>query len=133
MTKNTIVSGLELQGTGPPAEARDVVVYNLRIYLNRGDELLLDETQAVQQPAGGGVETVDGRPLFNHRLTLGKRQVIAGEERALIGMKPGGFRRARVSPHLVYGKGGFPALVRANVVLSIDLWMHAVRQSPGPS
>ena len=38
------------------AESGDVVVYNLRIYLNRGEELLINEAQAGQGLPEGSVD-----------------------------------------------------------------------------
>jgi peptidylprolyl isomerase len=125
-----IISGLELiedrPGTGPPAEMGDTVVYNLRIYLNRGDEVLVNEVQAEQSFPEATVESFDGRPLVRHRLTLGKRKAIAGVEKTLAGMMAGGYRRVRVSPHLAYGQSGVPGLIPGNAVLLIELWMLEV-------
>lgn len=124
------ISGLQLiedlPGTGPPAEVGDAVVYNLRIHLNRGDEVLMNELQAEQLLPEATVEYVDGRPLISHRLTLGKREAIAGVEKALAGMKAGGYRRVRVSPHLGYGERGVPGSIPAHAVLLIELWMREV-------
>jgi peptidylprolyl isomerase len=125
-----IISGLELiedlPGTGPPAQMGDTVVYNLRIHLNRGYEVPLNEMQAEQPLPEGTVEFIDGRPLVKHRLTLGKRKVIAGVEKSLADMMAGGYRRVRVSPHLAYGESGVPGLIPGNAVLLIELWMREV-------
>lgn len=128
-----MLSGLELieerPGTGPAAESGDVVVYNLRIYLNRGEELLINEAQVGQGLTEGSAEFIDGRPLLMRRLRLGKREAIAGVEKALIGMRAGGYRRLRVSPHLAYGVNGIAGLIPANAVLTVELWLRNVSRS----
>jgi FKBP-type peptidyl-prolyl cis-trans isomerase len=60
----------------------------------------------------------------NHQATLGKRQTIAGIEHSLVGMKPGGYRKVRVSPHLAYRDQGLTDLIPPNAVLIIELWLR---------
>ncbi len=40
--------------------------------------------------------------LVDRTIVLGSRQAIAGIEQALIGVKAGGYRKVRISPHLAY-------------------------------
>ena len=56
----------------------------------------------------------------------GKHQVIAGIEKAIVGMRVGGFRKVRVSPHLAYGSRGMPGLVPPDAVLNISIWLREV-------
>ena len=63
--------------------------------------------------------------------TLGRREVIAGLESGVEGMRTGGRRRIRVSPHLGYGALGVPAVVPANAVLSFDVELLAVEEDQG--
>ena len=111
----------EREGNGPAAKKGDRVVYNLRIYLNKGGEVLLNERQAELLPE----ETSEQR-LIDHAITLGRRQAIAGVEYSLIGMKPGGYRRVRVSPHLAYRDRGLTGLIPADAVLLVELWLREV-------
>jgi hypothetical protein len=64
--------------------------------------------------------------LINHAITLGMRQAIAGIEHSLAGMKPGGYRKVRVSPHLAYRDQGLTNLIPSNAVLIIELWLREV-------
>lgn len=100
-----LASGLELleeqDGAGRAAKTGDTVEFKCRVILNRGDEV----------NAG----------LRAQRTVLGKRQVIAGVEKALIGMRVGGTRRVRVSPHLAYGDKGVEGIVPAKAVLGITV------------
>ena len=122
-------SGIELlderEGTGRPAAKGDRIVYNLKIFLNKGDEVALNQRQAEHLP-GGMIRTQNGYRFVDHQTTLGKRQAIAGIEHSLAGMKPGGYRKVRVSPHLAYRDQGLTDLVPPNAVLIIELWLREV-------
>jgi FKBP-type peptidyl-prolyl cis-trans isomerase len=124
-----LTSGLELvadvPGEGEPAKKGDRVVYNLRMFLNRGEEVLLNESQASILPPEA-VRIVDGRPLVDHTVILGRRETIAGVEKSLSGMRRGGYRKVRAGPHLCYRERGLPGLIPANAVLEIELWVRQV-------
>jgi FKBP-type peptidyl-prolyl cis-trans isomerase (trigger factor) len=115
----------EGEGTGEPAKKGDRVVYNLKMFLNQGDEVSLNERQAEHLPASM-IRTVAGDLFVDHRTTLGSREAIAGVEYSLIGMKKGGYRKVRVSPHLAFRDKGLPGLVSANAVLVVELWLRDV-------
>jgi FKBP-type peptidyl-prolyl cis-trans isomerase len=67
------------------------------------------------------VRVVDGVSLIDHRIMLGRRQAIAGVEHALIGMKVGGYRKIRISPHLAYRDQGIPDLIPPDAVLLVEI------------
>ena len=115
----------EGEGTGEPTRKGDRVVYNLKMFLNQGDEVSLNERQAEHLPANM-IRTVAGDLFVDHRITLGSREAFAGVEYALIGMKKGGYRKVRVSPHLAFRDKGLPGLVLANAVLVVELWLRDV-------
>lgn len=119
----------EAEGAGPEAARGDSVVYNLRIFLNRGDEVPLNERQS-QDVAPDALRWVDGRPLVDHTTTLGKRNAVAAVEYSLLGMRAGGYRKVRVSPHLAYGKTGVPGLIPSDALLVLEIWLRSVG---GPS
>jgi FKBP-type peptidyl-prolyl cis-trans isomerase len=122
-------SGLEMlddhAGAGRAAERGDRVVYNVRIFLNRGDEVRLNETQAQALPQHM-LRQDDGRVFVDHTIVLGSREAVAGIERALTGMKRGGYRKVRVGPHLAYREKGIPGLIPPNAVLVVEIWMREV-------
>jgi FKBP-type peptidyl-prolyl cis-trans isomerase len=115
----------EGEGTGEPTRKGDRVIYNLKMFLNQGDEIPLNERQAEHLPAEM-VRIMNGTRLVDHRTTLGSREAIAGVEYSLIGMKKGGYRKVRVSPHLAFRDKGLPDLVPANAVLVVELWLRDV-------
>jgi FKBP-type peptidyl-prolyl cis-trans isomerase len=122
-------SGIKLlddrEGSGEPAKKGDKVIYNVRIHLNKGDEVPLNERQAEFLPAST-LRPENGRRLVDHKLILGKRRAIAGVEYALIGMKTGGYRKVRLSPHLAYRDEGLTDLIPPNAILKVELWLRQI-------
>ena len=115
----------ERAGTGEPVKHGDRVVYNLKIYLNKGDEVPLNQRQT-EYLSDKMIRNVDGDRLVDHQLLLGSREAIAGVEYTLLGMKAGGYRKVRVSPHLAYREEGLGELIPAHTVLIIELWLREV-------
>jgi FKBP-type peptidyl-prolyl cis-trans isomerase (trigger factor) len=110
---------------GTPAKKGDRVVYNSRLFLNKGDEVLLNVKQVEYLPKDmirveGGVTFVD------HKTLLGSRQTISGVERVLMGMKVGGYRKVRISPHLAYRDKGIPDLIPPDAVLICEIWLRDI-------
>ena len=122
-------SGLEIledrMGTGPAASKGDYVTYNVRIFLNRGDEVHLNEAQ-VQDMPDERVRHENGKVLIDHVTRLGTRQAIAGIEKALFGMQAGAHRKVRISPHLAYGAKGIPGFIPGDAVLNVHIWVRDV-------
>ncbi|MGZ9189190.1 MAG: FKBP-type peptidyl-prolyl cis-trans isomerase [Nitrospira sp.] len=130
------ISGLTLleerEGEGRAAQRGSRVAYNTRIFLNRGDEVPLNERQAANLPpemvrVEGGVTWID------HTIVLGRRQAIAGIEQALIGMKVGGYRKVRIGPHLAYRDEGVADLIPPDAVLIVELWLRESLYDEKPS
>ena len=123
-------AGLEIlenhEGSGTMAEKGHTITYNVRIFLNQGDEVPLNEIQAKSGALDDRIRRENDQILIDHITILGKRRVIAGVEKALVGMRAGGFRKVRVSPHLAYRDHGIPGLIPANAVLNISIWLREV-------
>jgi len=123
------LSGLKLlaerEGEGKPAQRGDRVVYNTRIFLNRGEEVPLNEIQARHLPAKL-VRVAEETTFIDHTIILGRRQAMAGVEHALLGMKVGGYRKVRVSPHLAYHDKGIPDLIPPDAVLICEIWLREI-------
>ncbi len=120
-------SGIKLldqkAGSGPAAKKGDWVIYNLKIFLNKGEEVPLNQRQAEYLP-GPMLRAVDDDRFVDHTTVLGSREAIAGVEYSLMGMKKGGYRKVRLSPHLAYREEGLDGLVPANAVLIVELWLR---------
>jgi FKBP-type peptidyl-prolyl cis-trans isomerase len=115
----------EREGEGRAAQKGDRVVYNTRFFLNRGDEVPLNSLQAKSLPQEM-IRIEDGVSLIDHRIALGRRQAIAGVEQPLIGMKVGGYRKVRISPHLAYRDKGIPDLIPPDAVLVVEIWLRKI-------
>jgi FKBP-type peptidyl-prolyl cis-trans isomerase len=115
----------ERPGDGAPAKKGDRLVYNLKIFLNKGDEVPLNQRQAEYLPAKM-IRAVDGYRFVDHSLTLGSREAMAGVEYSLVGMKAGGYRKLRISPHLAYGNEGLADLIPAGAVLIVEIWLREI-------
>lgn len=122
------LSGLKIlderEGEGQPAQKGDRVIYNCRIFLNKGDEVMLNAKQVGQLPKDM-IRVVEGERFVDHKTVLGSRQTIAGVEHALMGMKAGGYRKVRISPHLAYRETGIPDLIPPGAVLVMEIWLRA--------
>jgi FKBP-type peptidyl-prolyl cis-trans isomerase len=123
------LSGLKLleerEGEGMPANKGDRVMFNIRLFLNKGDEVSLNETQAQYLPKEM-IRVVDGEPLIDHTIVLGRREAMAGVEHALMDMKVGGYRKVRISPHLAYRDKGIPDLIPPDAVLICEIWLRDI-------
>lgn len=106
-----MVSGLkvieETEGTGATAQKGDTLTFDCAAFLNKGS--LVHERRT-------------------ERLVLGSRRAIAGIEYALAGMREGGYRRIRISPHLAYGDAGVDGKVPPQAVLVYELWLKSVEK-----
>lgn len=129
----TRISGIRLleerEGEGRPAQKGDRVVYNTRLFLNQGDEVPLNAKQAPHLPQEM-IRVEGGDTFIDHSTVLGSRQAIAGVEHALMGMKMGGYRKVRISPHLAYREKGIPDLIPPEAVLICEIWLRHI--VPGP-
>jgi hypothetical protein len=76
-------------GIGRGAEPGTVAVIKYQGFLNRGDR----------------VASSDDQPGGEYRFEVGRRDPTAMLESSVIGMREGGTREARVSPHLAYREG----------------------------
>ncbi len=121
------LSGLKIlderEGEGQPAQKGDRVIYNCRIFLNKGDEVMLNAKQA-DHLSKDMIRVVDGERFVDRKTVLGSRQTIAGVEHALMGMKGGGYRKVRIGPHLAYREKGIPDLIPPGAVLVVEVWLR---------
>lgn len=105
------VSGLklieEIEGTGQPAAKGDRIEFESQGFLSHGDRI---------------------QDRFSTTTTLGHRQLIPGIEYGLEGMREGGYRKIRISPHLAYRDEGVVDRIPPNAVLIYELWLTKVEK-----
>ena len=99
MPKGVKIEELKI-GKGRIATRNDSVRIRCDCFLSRGD--------VVER----GVEST---------IDLSFRRTIAGLRYGVEGMREGGRRKIRVSPHLAYGEAGITALIPPNAVLIFDI------------
>lgn len=125
-----LCKGIELlnEQVGSGAEAIDGarVLFNARFFLRRGEEVLPCPVAAGESGFPTAHRFVDGAELVDFETVLGSRQVIAGVERALRGMRVDGYREVLVAPHLAYGLTGLADRIPPSAMLRIQLWLRRV-------
>ena len=96
----------ETQGTGEPIKKGDTVKVRLNGWLNQG--------QQIQE---------------NHlcEIAVGGRELILGIDYSIEGMRKGGKRRVKISPHLGYRETGVKNLVPPNAVLVYEIEVLEVK------
>lgn len=90
----------ETVGAGLAIKKGDKVTVRLNGWLNRGETIQRD---------------------YVGDIVIGNHGVIAGIEYALIGMRPGGRRTVRISPHLGYKAAGIAGPIPADAVLVYEI------------
>jgi FKBP-type peptidyl-prolyl cis-trans isomerase len=98
-----------VEGVGPPASRGAEVQIRYTLQLNRGETLAADT-------------------LCTFR--VGKRQVVAGLDYGVEGMKVGGTRLIRVGPHLAYRSNGVPGRIPPDALLVFTVLLLSVQRPP---
>lgn len=93
-------------GDGAEAVKGSLVSVRCRYYLNRGQPLRMDNDLT--------------------SFKIGRRQVIAGLEKGVVGMRVGGTRQLRISPHLAYGESGIAGLIPPLAVLICEVELVSI-------
>ena len=110
-------------GTGAPVERQHVYQVILKMWLNRGEPIRW------QQPWG----MIDRARLEDEGATLitdlriDRENLFAGLFQGIDGMRIGGRRKLRISPHLAYGDTGIPGRVPAGAVIIAEIEFIAER------
>jgi FKBP-type peptidyl-prolyl cis-trans isomerase len=97
----------ETKGTGEPIKKGDTVKVRLNGWLSQG--------QQIQE---------------NHlcQVVVGSRGVIPGIDYSIEGMRRGGRRKVKISPHLGYREAGVENLIPSNAVLVYEIEILEVKQ-----
>ena len=90
----------ETEGTGTKACIGDCVKVILNGWLNKGEVIQNNLTYDV---------------------VLGARNIIPGIEYSIEGMRVGGKRKVKISPHLGYGEKGVPSKIPATAILVYEI------------
>ena len=88
-------------GSGRVAEPGTFAVIKYQGFLNRGDK----------------VASSDDQPGGEYRFQVGRRDPTVMLESSVVGMREGGTREARISPHLAYREGTSDGRIPPNAVI----------------
>jgi FKBP-type peptidyl-prolyl cis-trans isomerase len=102
-------------GIGRGAEPGTFAVIKYQGFLNRGDR----------------VASSDDQPGGEYRFEVGRRDPTAMLESSVIGMREGGIREARVSPHLAYREGTGEGRIPPNAVIRWHIELVRVEDGQG--
>ena len=104
-------------GSGAPIERGRVYRLRLNLWLNNGDPLRWE------QPCGyidrARLED-DGATLITD-LRIDRENLFAGLFQGIEGMRLGGRRKLKISPHLAYAEAGVPPRVPPNAVIVAEI------------
>lgn len=96
----------DLPGDGTVVQQGELVTFELQISLSRGEVI---------------------HPRQRTTVRVGDRHVFPGLNKSLVGMRRGGYRKTRVSPHLAYGAQGIAGKIPPDAVLICELWLRNSR------
>lgn len=104
-------------GSGAPVARQRVYRVRLRLWLNNGDAIVWDQPFGLVDRAR--LED-DGATVVTD-LRIDRENLFAGLFQGIDGMRVGGRRRLKVSPHLAYGERGIPGRVPPNAVIVAEI------------
>jgi FKBP-type peptidyl-prolyl cis-trans isomerase len=99
----------ETQGTGEPIKKGDTVKVRLNGSLNQG--------QPIQEN-------------YLAEVIIGSREIIPGIDYSIEGMRRGGRRKVKISPHLGYRQAGVEERIPPNAVLVYEIEVLEVKHGP---
>ncbi len=104
-------------GSGAPVERGRIYRLRLNLWLNNGDPLRW------QEPCGfidrARLED-DGATLITD-LRIDRESLFAGLYQGIEGMRIGGRRKLKISPHLAYGEQGLPSGIPPNALIVAEI------------
>jgi FKBP-type peptidyl-prolyl cis-trans isomerase len=98
----------ETDGAGDPVRKGDTVKIRLNGWLNRGEQI---------------------QENCLNEIVVGNRELIAGIEYSIEGMRQGGKRKVKISPHLGYHKISVQNLIPPNAVLIYEIELLEIKRS----
>lgn len=104
-------------GRGEPVERQRVYRVRLKLWLNNGDPVIWERPFGLVDRAlledGGATVVTD--------LRIDRENLFAGLFQGIDGMRVGGRRKLKISPHLAYGERGIAGRVPPNAVVVAEI------------
>ncbi len=104
-------------GDGAPVERQHVYQVRLKMWLNKGEPIRWEHPWGLVDRAR--LED-DGATLFTD-LRIDRENLFAGLFQGIEGMRIGGARKLKISPHLAYGETGIPGKVPAQALIIAEI------------
>jgi hypothetical protein len=126
--KVNIKSGIRLlddvEGDGALVQRQQVYQMQIRMWLNQGQPI-------VWQRPWGMIDRArledEGKTLITD-LRVDRENLFNGLFYGIQGMRVGGSRKLKISPHLAYGERGIEGLIPANAVVIVEVTVLGLRQ-----
>ena len=118
----------DVPGTGAEIERRRIYQVRLNLWLNQGEPIRWDQPWGLLERARLEDE---GATLITD-LRIDRENLFAGLFQGIEGMRIGGRRKLKISPHLAYGEKGIPGKIPAQAVIIAEIefieeWKRANR------
>ena len=107
----------DVPGAGPAVERRHNYRIRLRMWLSKGDPVRWPTPWG---PVGRAALEDDGHTLVTE-VRLDRRSLVNGLFYGMEGMRIGGVRRLKISPHLAYAERGVPGIIPPHAVLVAEI------------
>ncbi|MEH6473584.1 MAG: FKBP-type peptidyl-prolyl cis-trans isomerase [Halopseudomonas sp.] len=104
-------------GSGLKIERQHTYLVRLKLWLNQGEPVKWTSPSGLVDRAR--LED-DGETQISD-LRIDRESLINGLFYGVDGMRIGGRRKLKISPHLAYGKNGIPGLIPADAVIIAEL------------
>lgn len=113
MARPGIVQLEDRPGDGATVERRQVYRVRLKMWLNKGEPIHWG-------PIDRATLEDDGRTLVTD-LRIDRDNLVAGLFQGIAGMRIGGRRKLKISPHLAYGENGIPGKIPPNAAILAEI------------
>jgi len=104
-------------GQGAPVERQHIYQIRLKMWLNKGEPIRWKHPWGMIDRAR--LED-DGETLYTD-LRIDRENLFAGLFQGIDGMRIGGTRKLKISPHLAYGETGIPGKVPAQAMIIAEI------------
>ena len=100
-------------GNGPKIDRQHTYFVRLKLWLNKGDPVKWESPWGLIDRA----RLEDNGETLIADLRIDRENLMNGLFYGVEGMRIGGTRTLRISPHLAYGERGIPGIIPANAVI----------------
>ena len=107
----------EEEGFGEEVERHNTYLVKLRFWLNQGDSVKWNAPWGLIDRAS---LSDDGKTLTTD-LRVDRESMFNGLFYGIQGMKIGGVRKLKISPHLAYGESGIEGLIPPNALIIVEV------------